>query len=211
METGIFSEIRSKLDYARAGKPMLFGMAMLLVVVAVAAGLVLSGAATSSNYELSHASDQASDSEALEETVFVHVSGAVSSPGLYELAQGSRVADAVTLAGGFADDADSESCNLARVIEDGEHIVIAVQADPSAEGGQYEQATYSAGNASSLVNLNTATTDELEALPGIGASTASKIVSDRQVNGPFSTVSDLTRVSGIGEKKLAALEDLVCV
>lgn len=215
MDRGTFSDVRDKLDFARAGKPMLVGMAAILVLVAVATGFVLSGAATASDFKVEPRSDdaQAVEGETPAKTVFVHISGSVCNPGLYELKEGSRVADAVTAAGGFSDDADADSCNLARIVSDGEHVIIAAEGDgavggtPAAEG-----AGLSGGGAgTALVNLNTASASQLETLPGIGASTAQKIIAERTQNGPFKSVDELMRVSGIGEKKLAAIADLVCV
>ncbi len=214
MDRGTWTEIRTKFDFARAGKPMLVGMAAILVLVAVAAGYVLSGTATASEFRIEARSNQAVSEEAAADakTVFVHVSGSVHNPGLYEIPEGSRVADAVDQAGGFADDADTESCNLARVLTDGEHVVIAAIGDAAGlDGASADDGATQATAAATLVNINTATASQLESLPGIGASTAQKIVAERTQNGPFKSVDDLMRVSGIGEKKLAAIADLVYV
>lgn len=214
MDTGVWEEIRGKLGFARAGKPMLVGMAVILVLVAAATVHVLSDAATASDFEVSRGSSASAvpsaEAAAEPETLFVHVSGAVAKPGLYELGKGSRVADAVNAAGGFAADAAEDSCNLARIVEDGEHVVVAKQGEGSP--AQAAQARDGAtGGSAGLVNVNTASADQLEELPGIGAATAQKIVSERTANGPFKSVEDLTRVSGIGEKKLGALSGLICV
>ena len=211
METGKWDEIRGKLDFARAGKPLLIGMAAILVLVAVASGRVLSGAATASDFVVSSSSQEQSRESSeppATSTLFVHVSGSVRNPGLYEVEEGSRVADVVQAAGGFTDDASEDSINLARVLEDGEHVVVLSSEQASAPvetAGQGQQA------GSAPVNINTASADQLESLPGIGGVTAKKIVDDRTANGPFKSVNDLTRVSGIGEKKIAALEGLICV
>ena len=214
MNTGSFTELTGKLGQARARITMLIGMAALLVLAAAVIGNVLSGAAAASDFEIesSHASSDSEDAEPVVENVFVHVSGAVANPGLYELKAGSRVADAVNAAGGFTDEADEGSCNLARIIEDGEHIIIPniTEGVPVENGNPGALAIEEPSNAGPL-NVNTATADQLESLPGIGASTARKIVSDREANGPYSSTEDLKRVSGIGDKKLSALEGLICV
>lgn len=213
MDTGTWDEIRDKLNLSRLGAPALAGMAAILAVAVAAAVFILAGSATASDFEVQR-SDDALDTPVADEpaepsTVFVHVSGAVRDPGLHELADGSRVADAVQAAGGFADDAATDSCNLARIVQDGEHIVIATLGEVD-EGAVVQDGGAPGGN-SGLVNINTATAAQLMELPGIGEATARKIVSDREANGPFGSVAELTRVSGVGEKKLAALEGMICV
>lgn len=209
MKTGKWDDIRDKLDFKRVGKPAIIGMAAVLVLVAALSVNVLAGAATTRDFvvEASSRAAQADGTDSQPETVFVHVTGSVANPGVYELESGSRVLDAVQAAGGFTDDADAQSCNLARVIQDSEQIHI-----PSAsESRQPETGQVDQTPSSSKVNINTATQAELESLPGIGETTARKIIADRSSNGPFKSVEDLTRVSGIGDKKLSGIIDLICV
>jgi competence protein ComEA len=139
-------------------------------------------------------------------TVTVHVVGEVRRPGVYELAGGARARDAVAAAGGLLGDADQAAINLARVVADGEQIAVPRQGEavPASSGG-----TGGASGPPAKVDLNTATAEQLDALPGIGPATATKIVSDRTANGPFRTVDDLMRVPGIGPAKFDALKDLV--
>lgn len=150
-----------------------------------------------------------------EDTVLVHVAGAVANPGVYEVIEGSRVAQAVEAAGGFAEGAASDALNLARVVADGEQIVVPTQAELEAQGGGSLGSSAASSGATGIlngkVNINTATAEQLDSLPGIGASTAEKIIADREANGPFVTCEDLMRVSGIGEKKYAALSEEICV
>lgn len=162
--------------------------------------------------------------------VVVHVDGAVASPGVYELAgDDPRVGDAVKAAGGLTGEADTSTINLAAKVTDGSkvHVPVAGEAvvapsgatgqtaaDASATGSQAGTSSDGGSGDSSpggLVNINTATADELDSLPGIGPSTAQAIVEDRQRNGPFSSPEDLMRVSGIGEKKFAKLRGSICV
>lgn len=138
--------------------------------------------------------------------VVVYVSGAVVKPGVYELSSEDRVNDAIRMAGGFTEDADRFAVNLARAVVDGEQISVPVIGAVSAASTQG-----SASATVSLVNINTASAEELDALEGIGESTAQKIIADREANGPFTTIEDLMRVSGIGEKKFEALKDRITV
>ena len=138
----------------------------------------------------------------------VYMSGAVAQPGVYEVAAGSRVIDAVDAAGGLAQGARPETVNLARRLQDGEHVHIPGEGDPT---NAPDQAQAGGEGASQLVNINTAGESELEALPGIGPATARKIVAEREANGAFSSVDDLSRVSGIGAKKIEGLRDSACV
>ena len=148
--------------------------------------------------------------------IVVHVDGAVASPGVYELAIASpRVRDAVDAAGGLAQGADTSSMNLALPLGDGQKVHVpfegeAAGAEADSSGGDAVVGSVSS-SMPSLININSATAEELDSLPGVGPSTAAAIVEDRDANGPFSSVEDLMRVSGIGEKKFAKLRDHICV
>lgn len=138
--------------------------------------------------------------------VYVYVAGAVLHPGVYSLPPGSRVCDAIEAAGGTLDEADLYPLNLALVLSDSQKVYVPNAA--AADGGQmYENETFS----SPVVNINLAGEQELQGLVGIGPSLARAIVEDREANGPFMDVSDLTRVAGIGEKTLERFASDVCV
>jgi competence protein ComEA len=139
--------------------------------------------------------------------IFVHVAGRVRRPGVYELAEGSRVIDGIEAAGGARPDAYLDGLNLAAVLVDGQQILVPKRT-PGGGGGTGPGPT-STGPA--LVNLNTASAAELETLPGIGEVIAQAIVDHRTENGPFGTVEDLLDVSGIGDATLAEIRDLVTV
>ena len=142
--------------------------------------------------------------------VVVHVVGAVRRPGLVELAGGSRVDDAVAAAGGATHKADLGSVNLARVLVDGEQIVVLRKGEAGAAG-----ATGPSTGGSALsgrpVDLNAATIEQLDGLPGVGPVLAKRIFDWRAAHGRFSSVDELTQVSGIGERTLADLRPLVHV
>ncbi len=141
---------------------------------------------------------------------FVHVAGAVREPGLVVVGGGARVIDAIEAAGGVTDQADVNRINLAALVIDGQRLFVPTIDDPavpavvSGGGG-------AAGSGNAPVDLNAATPEQLEALPGVGPATAAAIVSHRDNNGPFESVVDLLDVPGIGDAKLAALRDLVSV
>lgn len=137
----------------------------------------------------------------------VHVAGAVNSPGLYTIAEGSRVADVLSKAGGAAPDAILDNLNLAAKLKDGEKVLVPRQAG-TASG---EDAAPQGDSSSSAVNINTASVDELDKLPGVGPSLAKRIVEYRNKNGQFSSVEELDNVSGIGPSKLESLKDLVTI
>jgi competence protein ComEA len=140
------------------------------------------------------------------EDVVVHVVGAVRSPGLYRLSDGSRVADALALAGGAMPRADLTAVNLAAPLIDGTQVVVPrvgqAQAPATAAAG-------AAGAPAGPIRLNTATADELQGIPGVGPVTAQQIVAFREQNGPFRSVDELDAVPGIGPKRLEQLRELV--
>jgi competence protein ComEA len=136
--------------------------------------------------------------------LFVNVVGAVRRPGLYTLKDGSRVADAVIRAGGPTPKAQIELLNLAARIADGEQIVVPRSglANPGA-------AASGGGAAAGPVHLNSATLEQLDALPGVGPVTAQKILDYRQQHGAFGSVDELDAIAGIGPARLEQLRGLV--
>ncbi|QHC59208.1 ComEA family DNA-binding protein [Rathayibacter sp. VKM Ac-2760] len=140
--------------------------------------------------------------------LYVHVAGAVVTPGLYLLDPGARVTDALAAAGGFTETAERAAVNLARRVVDGEQILVPEQGAVSAPGAAGAGSTGSAP-AGGVISLSTATAAQLEELTGIGPSTAAKIVAYREEHGPFTSVDQLLEVPGIGEKTLEAFREQV--
>lgn len=151
----------------------------------------------------------------------VHIDGAVAMPGVYRVeGESPRIDDVVSMAGGLLPDADTTNVNLAAVVADGSKVHIPLLGESGAEvlgavqdvvmGGQPTEAVPSS-NADGLININSATVEELKTLSGVGDATAAAIVEDREANGPFASTEELMRVSGIGEKKYAKLKDRICV
>ena len=143
-------------------------------------------------------------------TVTVHVAGAVKTPGVIALPVGARVIDAVEGAGGGLPDADLDHLNLAAKLVDGQRILVTKVGQAAPAG---DPATGSTGDPASgaLVDLNNATSAQLETLPGIGPALAGAIIAERDRRGGFRSVNELREVRGIGEKRFAELRDRVMV
>jgi competence protein ComEA len=151
--------------------------------------------------------------------IVVHAAGAVRQPGLYRLPRDARVADLLEAAGGPTLETDLDRLNLAAVLADGQRLFVprkdqvappVVSADG---GGSVGGGAGGAGGAAAAgpIDLNAATVEQLDTLPGVGPATAAAIVSHRERNGPFASVDGLLDVRGIGPAKLEALRDLVTV
>lgn len=167
--------------------------------------------------------------------IVVHISGAVNQEGIVELKKNSRIADAIEKAGGLKEGACMDEINLAYVLEDGMKIHIPTEEEMENQGEMEEKEYITKSSESNIednsksnsnliqnpnsktltkstkININTATQTELETLPGIGPSTAVKIINYREQQGEFKTVEDIKNVSGIGDNKFNNIKDLICV
>ncbi len=149
----------------------------------------------------------------------VDVDGAVAAPGVYSLPPESRVRDALDAAGGLLPEADTRSLNLAAPLEDGTRLWVpalpqetaAPQSRSISPGSLGGQAASSGADAISKINLNTASQEELESLPGIGPALAENIITYRQEHGPFVVIDEIQNVSGIGPAKFEKIRDLITV
>jgi competence protein ComEA len=178
--------------------------ALLLIGALFIAGRYLAGAGTA---EETTAAELASGELRAEPAprLIVHVVGAVRRPGLYRLANGARIADALRRAGGATRRADLTLVNLAAPVSDGTQVVVPRRVSAAeAAGGEAGDA-----QAGGPVHLNTATVDQLDELPGVGPVTAQKIVDWREQHGAFSSVDDLDAIPGIGPARLEQLRELV--
>jgi competence protein ComEA len=177
-----------------------------VAVLAVLGGVLLFGvgrtqplpSAASPRSDSGPVSDVESESR---HTISIHVSGAVVSPGVVDLPEGSRAAAAIAVAGGATPDAALGRMNLAAPLRDGEHIVVPSVSDIAD----------TPENVDTGVDVNQATESELQELPGVGPVLAERIVSFRKDNGLFDTIEDLLDVAGIGEAKLNAMRDLIAL
>ncbi len=146
----------------------------------------------------------------------VHIAGYVLNEGIIELEEGARIQDAIEAAGGLTEDADIEKVNLAYKIEDGQKIYIPNKQEAQEEDiiivkNENGEGIISGEEQSEKVNINTANQTELETLPGIGPSTALKIIEYRELNGKFRDIEELKNVPGIGEAKFKNIENAVTI
>ena len=162
------------------------------------------------------------DEEDKEDMIVVHITGGINKPGIVKLKENSRIEDAIEAAGGLSEDSDITDVNLAYVLEDGVKIRIPTIDDKK---NKNEEESYiiedsgknvilednSEGTSSSMVNINKANQTELETLPGIGPSLATRIIEYRESNGKFSKKEDIKNVTGIGDSKYANIQDLITV
>lgn len=224
--------LRARL--ARAVRaPVLAGVAVFVVAVIATIGIAVAGslgaqlpadkpaeATTTSPEPLVEADAVAEASLDAGADVYVHVVGAVSEPGVVKLRAGARVQDAIDAAGGATDAAVLEGVNLARVVADGEQLLVpdaeAIETmeatGPAAEGPvAHAGAGVTAPSSEGLININTADAALLETLPRVGPALAGRIIDWRTQNGGFQNVDQLLEVSGIGAKTLEGFRDRVTV
>lgn len=173
--------------------------------------------------EIMNSSEENSSSNSVdsEETVVVHVIGEVNNPGVVTLPEGSRIIDAINKAGGKTEEADLSKINLAYIVEDGTQIYIprinenlnevSLISDGAGVGVIVTDSNVEENEVNTKVNINTASKEKLETLPGVGETTAQKIIDYREANGKFKTIEDIKNVSGIGDAKYESLKDKITV
>ena len=201
---------------ASAAPPMprrLLGAGIGALAVLVAAAVWLAAGSPTGLTQVEASGDPSATGSGTPGGIVVDVAGAVNRPGVYHLVAGSRVADALSAAGGFGPRVDAsraaETLNLAALVTDGDHILVPSR-DDGAAGGGAGQVDGTSPPSGTLVDLNHATEAELEALPGIGQATAAKIIASRTER-PFAAVGDLRERKLVGQKTFDGLRDLVTV
>ncbi|WP_059102683.1 helix-hairpin-helix domain-containing protein [Shouchella shacheensis] len=186
--------------------------AVLFVFLIVTRGESGSGQEGSDEWIMEAAEEEDSsaslESEEKASSVIVDVKGAVHAPGVYELDAGSRVHEAILMAGGLAENAEERALNLAVVLTDEMLLYVPEEGEEDIPAAG---STNTNGSDAALVNINTAEEAELLTLPGIGPAKASAILSYREEHGPFEAPEDLVQVNGIGEKSFQQLSELITV
>lgn len=151
--------------------------------------------------------------------ITVYVTGAINKPGVVTVKEGARTADAVNACGGLLPTADAEKVSMAQVLKDGQQVRVPEKAVPettaAAKSGSVNPAaksgTSSKAAPSGQVNINTASAEELDTLPGIGPAMAQRIIEFRETEGAFTSIEDIKKVKGIGEAKFEKMKDKICI
>lgn len=154
---------------------------------------------------------QKTDKESDINEVVVYISGAVKNPGVLTMTSEDRLADAIEMVGGTVDGADMNAVNLAEKLADGKHYIIPKIGENVAPSGNNQLSVSNSKGSDGKININTATAEELDKLPGVGESTAQKIISYREESGGFKSVEELKNVNGIGDKKFEDMKDSVTI
>lgn len=154
---------------------------------------------------------QETDKESDINEVVVYISGAVKNPGVLTMTSEDRLADAIEMVGGTVDGADMNAVNLAEKLSDGKHYIIPKIGENVAPSGNNQVSVSNSKGSDGKININTATAEELDKLPGVGESTAQKIISYREESGGFKSVEELKNVNGIGDKKFEDMKDSVTI
>lgn len=154
-------------------------------------------------------SQNAQEEDTACQTIYVHVCGAVEKPGVYELESESRLYQVIALAGGFSEDANQNSLNLAQFLQDGQQVYVYTLQET--EAMQTVPVEASTGMNSTLININTASVQQLKNLPGIGESKAQAIVAYREKQGSFSSIEQIKKVEGIKDGLFQKIKDSITV
>ncbi|MFM8236367.1 MAG: ComEA family DNA-binding protein [Actinomycetota bacterium] len=208
------SVVEDLADRWRDGRRTVATVGIAALVTAAGVAWWRSGSASEALPPLPDPQPVVTSSTTVAVDLVVHVVGAVRTPGVVRLRDGSRVLDAVGAAGGATPAADLARLNLAAPLADGTRVVVPRVGEPTpvAEPGDLAPpGAEVAGSSPGPIDVNRATAAELEALPGVGPATAAAIVREREEHGPFRSPDDLERVRGIGPAKLAALRDQIRV
>jgi len=197
---------------------------LILILIIIGGGVVLyKNINSEDSFTINRDSDISENSPAIQKEVpplIIHITGAVKSPGVYQLKSTDRIVDAVKIAGGATEEANLDLINLAALLKDGQKIIV-----PSKiynENGEETNknidnnaevmySSSSSGSISGKININTANETMLQALPGIGPVLSERIIEYRNQNGLFGIIDDIKDVSGIAEKKFEGIKDLICV
>ena len=200
---------RKLIEFIEDNKDMLIKVAAVAAVVVVAFFVFASKADKEDQIVVKDSVTAAEADDSAGESIFVDIGGEVKTPMVAELKAGSRVGDVIEAAGGLTEKADISEINRAAFVEDGEKIFVPalISTEENGISESRETPVYSDGK----ININTADSQELQELNGVGPATAEKIIDYREENGRFASIDDLKDVSGIGDKSFEKIKDKIKV
>jgi len=216
----MFERLMKKLNIksVKVAKILLFGIIgicgiflMLFINEQRNTAVVLVGTDAQDNYEAEPVYTQWAEMPIVSQTIVVYISGEVRNPGVFEFDYGARIVDAIEAAGGMTNDADPNAINLSARLFDEQHIVVFSMDDNMPPSAQATGGGMAGVTADGLVNINTATSEQLQVLSGIGPVTAGNIISHRDARGGFATIEEIMNVSGIGERTFENIRDRITV
>lgn len=189
---------------------------LLLIVLAVAGGTYYGCyMQEKETVQLDAASQAVTQSGSQEDRaeITVYVTGAINKPGVVTVKEGARTADAVKACGGLLPTADGEKVNMAQVLKDGQQVRVPEKqaGSPATPANTGKASSASKTKADGPININTASAEELDALPGIGPAMAKRIIEYRETEGAFTAIEDIKKVKGIGEAKFEKMKDKICL
>ncbi len=198
-------------------KKLVISLILLLVIIAITIYL-MNKDLDKESFEASDFIENTNSSSLTEESkqIAIHIDGEVMSPGIKYLETGARISDAIQASGGTTALVDFSKINLAYVLKDGQKVHVpsiyeSINVETVSNDAGENVIIQDTNSNSNMVNINTATQAELETLPGVGASTALKIINYRNQNGNFKKIEDLMNVNGIGETKFSTLKDYITI
>ena len=211
-------------DFFSKYKRQIIPLAAVLLVIGAYYAFVMRAPSADTNDWQVFADGQNSQAAAEQEqqpqqpqTIMFYITGEVNNPAVYELPHDSRVIDAIDAAGGATEYAAIDTINLSLRISDEDHIIIPKIGDETSMvsnfiiSGSRSSETGSSGTAPGLININTATSAELQTLSGVGPVTAQRLIDFREANGRFNAITDIMKVSGIGERTFESLKPHITV
>ena len=216
----MYTKLFAKLNNFTKKQKIIIGI-ILAIVAIILLNYVYSRESNNSqeieNLTTKESSEVNQNTEEEKKEIVVHVAGAVQTEGIIFLQEGDRISEAIEKAGGTTEEADMSQINLATQLEDGMKVYIPkkgeeVETQTASQINLAQETTkQNTQKQTSKININKATQGELETLPGIGPSTASKIVAYREENGKFGSIENIKDVSGIGDAKYNSIKDLITI
>lgn len=193
----------------------------IIIIVVSIGGLVIKGYFNNQVYVLNEENQvednnqdeikEDTEKQIVEKEITIYISGEVKNPGVVTLKNDKRLSDAVKLVGGVTNDADLNNINLALKLEDEMHYIIPKKGEIISNSSNSVSLDNNSTNENGKININTATIEQLDQIPGVGEATANKILNYREEVGSFKRIEEIKNVSGIGDKKYENMKEFICI